>query len=136
MFYLDFHDRIYHEINQVTSKKIVDIAEMLLDYYQKKQDESILTVLVEDLVMTSSKTIQIPEEFYSRLCKICMSKQATKLVYHLYCFNNGKYKSLIKIYRSMERYFQKSNETGKEIEQMKLDVFNLHYSNEQKNKSI
>ena len=125
--YLDYHDIIYKEVNDQSLKDILFITDLMLDVFKLNKDENILNMVVNDLINLPS--ICLSEHVYSHLCNLCLHYHCNKLIYQLYCYNEGNYTSLIPLYRRMERYLLHVEDDSEKIKEIKDKVFALHYSN-------
>ena len=125
--YLDYHDIIYKEVNDQSMKDILFITDLMLDVFKLNKDENILNMVVNDLINLPS--ICLSEHVYSHLCNLCLHYHCNKLIYQLYCYNEGNYSSLIPLYRRMERYLLHVEDDSDKIKEIKEKVYALHYSN-------
>ena len=130
--YMDHHDKIYQLVDASTMKDVLYVIDLLLDVCSLGGGSALLTMVVDD-VLTSlesgSYPIDVPDKLYSRLVRLSVEKNLTDCVYGLYLFQNGKYHSMTRIYRLMERYMRGVNASDEVTSQMKQTVLSLHYSN-------
>lgn len=130
--YMDHHNTIYQSVDASTMKDVLYVIDLLLDVCSLCDGSALLSMVVSDVLScfeSESSQMDFPNKLYSRLVRLSVEKNLTDCVYGLYLFQDGKYQSMTRIYRLMERYMRGVTASDEATSQMKQTVLGLHYSN-------
>ena len=128
--YMDYRDIIYHSVDSSTMKDVLYVIDLMLDICSLYDDSALLSVVINDVLTSSeAESVDITNKLFSRLVRLSIEKDLTESVYSLYMFQNGKFCSMTRIYRLIERYMRGLKTSDEATSKMKQRVLNLHYSN-------